>query len=68
MRVTTILAIVAIIAALGSVTSSIPVQHVSAQAGGPSTSFPGSIPSGGHATSPCGFRSPADHHPAFCHQ
>jgi len=53
MRVTILLAIVAIIAALGAVTSSIPIHQVSAQVGGPPASFPGSIPSGGHAKSPC---------------
>ena len=48
MRATTILAIVAIVAALGAMTSLIPVQLVSA-AGQP-PSFPG----GGSSHSPCG--------------
>jgi len=42
MRATTILAIVAIIAALGAVTSMIPVHQVSAQAQGPPISPPNS--------------------------
>ena len=47
MRATTILAIVAIVAALGAVTSLIPVQHVTAA--GPPAKFPG----GGSSVSPC---------------
>ena len=40
MRATTILAIVAIVTALGAVTSMIPVHQVSAQGQGPPTTFP----------------------------
>lgn len=42
MRATTILAIVAIVAALGTVTSLIPIHQVSAQAQGPPLSPPNS--------------------------
>jgi hypothetical protein len=45
MRATTIIAIVAIVAALGAVTSLIPIHQVSAQDHG----FPG----GGQSSSPC---------------
>ena len=61
MRATTILAIVAIVAALGAVTSLIPVQHVSA-AGPPTSHFPG----GGQSESPCGGGGGHVAHPPFC--
>jgi len=44
---------------------SIPIHQVSAQVGGPPTSFPGADHYD-HAKTPCGFRTPADSHPAFC--
>ena len=65
MRATTILAIVAIVAALGAVTSLIPVQHVSAALRGPPQTFPG----GGSSSSPCGNGGGhvgLNDHPPFC--
>ncbi len=58
MRATAILAIVAIVAALGAVTSLVLTHQVSAK--GPPHGFPG----GGESSSPCG--GPAGSHPAFC--
>ncbi len=52
MRATAILAIVAIVAALGAVISLIPIHQVSAQ--GPPKKFPG----GGESSSPCAHSHP----------
>jgi hypothetical protein len=73
MRATTILAIVAIVAALGAVTSLIPTQQVSAYAQGPPLTPPGppeSFPGGSGGSSSCGgsggSSAHADGHPVFC--
>ena len=58
MRSTTILAIVAIVVALGAATSLIPIHQTSAQAQGPPPSFPGSDQGATHNQAPFGTCPP----------
>jgi hypothetical protein len=65
MNTTIILAIVAIIAVIGAVTSSIPIHQASAQ--GISRGPPPFEPPNQHAAGACDHTANTPHHPPFCH-